>query len=98
MGTRGTPVSKSTSKSEAEFPNGKQPILWQRPGVKGIGRQFVVPCPRDCDNFNFMVSSTRKYRIAGKDWHILGVCGFTFHTPPYKAGQPILLECWPIRT
>ncbi len=96
MGTRGTPVSKSTSKSEAEFPNGKQPVLWASGNSDSHGRQFVVPNPKPCDNFNHMVKHERSYLICGKKWRIHGVCPYAFHVPPYPVGIPILLECLPL--
>ena len=104
MGTRGTPVSKSTSKSEAEFPNGKQPVLWSAPtnSMSGIGMQYVVPNPKECDNFDHMICATklgRKFKIAGKWWRILGVFPYIVHSKCFKghypAGIPILLEGWP---
>lgn len=75
----------------AEFPNGKQPVLWMSPN----GKQFVVPNPKACANFTHMVNPTRSYQIAGKTWRIHGVCPYAFHVPPYAVGLPILLECLP---
>ena len=79
----------------AEFPNGKQPVLWSRLGQHRLGCKFVVPNPKECQSFDHLTKPGRVFKIANKWWSVKGVNVYSFFVPPYAVGIPILLECWP---